>query len=253
MVHVVHSDTDITPYDMATLGSRSTFHMGLAVKLAAEDAKAKLEAMAKEVGLPPGSNVPIRELFERKYKMQAGTVVGTGSYIPPYTSPDHSNGQSENVTPFWMVGATAVELEIDTETGHMRIERMINVADVGRSINPQIVETQLSGAAIMQLGFTTTEKMEFEAGQVTNASFADYKIPGILDLPGSMTNVVVDVNQHNGPFGAKGVGESGTSGVSPAIANAVEDAIGVRITSLPITPEKIYRAIRAAENEPLED
>jgi len=68
-----------------------------------------------------------------------------------------------------------------------------------------------------------------------------------------MTNVVVDVNQHNGPFGAKGVGESGTSGVSPAIANAVEDAIGVRITSLPITPEKIYRAIRAAENEPLED
>src|SRR5712675_1387850 len=152
MVHVVHSNTDITPYDMATLGSRSTFHMGLAVKLAAEDAKAKLEAMAKEVGLPPGSNVPIRELFERKYKMQAGTVVGTGSYIPPYTSPDHSNGQSENVTPFWMVGATAVELEIDTETGHMRIERMINVADVGRSINPQIVETQLSGAAIMQLG-----------------------------------------------------------------------------------------------------
>src|SRR5712675_173231 len=152
MVHVVHSNTDITPYDMATLGSRSTFHMGLAVKLAAEDAKAKLEALAKEVGLPPGSNVPIRELFERKYKMQAGTVVGTGSYIPPYTSPDHSNGQSENVTPFWMVGATAVELEIDTETGHMRIERMINVADVGRSINPQIVETQLSGAAIMQLG-----------------------------------------------------------------------------------------------------
>ncbi|HEY2754697.1 MAG TPA: xanthine dehydrogenase family protein molybdopterin-binding subunit [Pseudolabrys sp.] len=253
MVHVVHSDTDVTPYDMATLGSRSTFHMGLAVKRAAEDAKAKLEAMAQEVGLPPGSNVPIRELFERKYKMQAGTVVGTGDYIPPYTPPDHSNGQSENVTPFWMVGATAVEIEIDTETGHMRIEKMINVADVGRSINPQIVETQLSGAAIMQLGFTTTEKMEFEAGQVTNASFADYKIPGFEDLPESMTSVVVDANQHNGPFGAKGVGESGTFGVSPAIANAVEDAIGVRITSLPITPEKIYRAIRAAQNEPLED
>ena len=151
-----------------------------------------------------------------------------------------------------MVGATAVEIAIDTETGHMKIERMINVADVGRSINPQIVETQLSGASIMQLGFTTTEKMEFDAGQVTNASFADYKIPGMLDLPENMSSVVVDANQHNGPFGAKGVGESGTFGVSPAIANAVEDAIGVRITSLPITPEKIYRAIRAA-NDPLED
>jgi CO/xanthine dehydrogenase Mo-binding subunit len=251
-VKVVHSDTDVTPYDMATLGSRSTFHMGLAVKKAAEDAKMKLEALAAEVGLPPGSNVPIRELFERKYKMQAGTIVGTGDFIPLYTPPNHDNGQSENVTPFWMVGATAVEIAIDTETGHMKIERMINVADVGRSINPQIVETQLSGASIMQLGFTTTEKMEFEAGQVTNASFADYKIPGMLDLPENMSSVVVDANQHNGPFGAKGVGESGTFGVSPAIANAVEDAIGVRITSLPITPEKIYRAIRAA-NDPLED
>ena len=252
-VRVVHSDTDVTPYDMATLGSRSTFHMGHAVRLAAEDARGKLEALAAEVGLPPGSNVPVPELFLRKYKMQAGNVIGTGSYIPSYTPPGHDTGQSDNVTPFWMVGATGVELEVDTETGHVRITRMINVADVGRAINPRIVEAQLSGAAIMQLGFTTTEKMEFEAGQVTNASLADYKIPGFLDLPVSMTNAVVDSNQQNGPFGAKGVGESGTFGVSPAVANAVEDAIGVRITELPITPEKVYRAICAARNEPLED
>lgn len=252
-VRVVHSDTDVTPYDMGTLGSRSTFHMGLAVKLAAEDAKSKLAALAQEVGVPPGSNLPISELFLRKYKMQAGTIVGSGSYIPSYIPPDHGTGQTENATPFWMVGATAVELEIDTETGHVRIEKMINVADVGRSINPRIVESQLSGAAIMQLGFTTTEKMDFEAGQVTNASLADYKIPGILDLPEMMSNVVIDANQNNGPFGAKGVGESGTFGVSPAIANAIEDAIGVRIMSLPITPEKVYRAICAFRNEPLED
>lgn len=252
-VRVVHSDTDVTPYDMATLGSRSTFHMGHAVRLAAEDARAKLAAMAAEVGIAPGSNVPLRELFIRKYKMQAGTVVGTGSYIPDYSSPHQGTGQSANVTPFWMVGATGIELEVDTETGHVRITKMINVADVGRAINPKIVESQLSGAAIMQLGFTTTEKMEFEAGQCINASFADYKIPGFFDLPPTMTNVVVDANQHNGPFGAKGVGESGTFGVSPAYAGAVEDAVGVRITSLPITPEKIYRALCAARNEPLED
>jgi CO/xanthine dehydrogenase Mo-binding subunit len=105
----------------------------------------------------------------------------------------------------------------------------------------------------MQLGFTTTEKMEFTAGQVTNASLADYKIPGFLDLPSTIISEVVDTHQHNGPFGAKGVGESGTFSVSPAIANAVEDAIGVRITALPITPEVVYLALRAARGEPVED
>src|SRR5476651_1688864 len=164
--------------------------MGNAVKLAAEDARHKLQALAVEVGLSPGSNAPLRELFVRKYKMQAGNVIGVGGYIPSYQSPDHHTGQSDDVTPFWMVGATGVELEVDTETGHFRIVRMINLADAGRAINPRIVETQLSGAAIMQLGFTTTEKMEFEAGQVTNASLADYKIPGFLDLPAAMRSEV---------------------------------------------------------------
>ena len=95
--------------------------------------------------------------------------------------------------------------------------------------------------------------MQFEDGQVTNATLADYKIPGFLDLPPMMTNAIVDSNQNNGPFGAKGVGESGTFGVSPAIANAVEDAIGVRMPELPITPEKVLRALCAAGNEPLEE
>ena len=252
-VRVIHSDTDATPYDMGTLGSRSTFHMGHAVRLAAEEAKQKLAAIAEEVGLPPGSNVPVPELFLRKYKMQAGNVIGTGSFIPNYTPPDHDTGQSDNVTPFWMAGATGVELEVDTETGHVKLIKMINVADVGRTINPKIVECQLSGGSIMQLGFTMTEKMEFDAGQCTNASFADYKIPGFLDLPPVITNEIVDTEQENGPFGAKGVGESGTFGVSPAIANAIHDAVGVRITSLPIKPEAVYRAIKAAQNEPIED
>jgi CO/xanthine dehydrogenase Mo-binding subunit len=251
-VKIVHPDTDVTPYDMATLGSRSTFHSGNAVRLAAEDARGKLAALAAEVGLPPGSNVPISELFKKKYGMQAGNVIGVGSYIPSYTSPDQ-HGQSTNVTPFWMVGGTGVEVEVDTETGHVRVTKMINVGDLGRPINPRIVETQLSGAAIMQLGFTMTEKMDFDAGQCTNASFADYKIPGFLDLPQVMTSEAVESEQRNGPFGAKGVGESGTFGVSPAIANAIDDAVGVRLTALPLTPEAVYRALRAAANDPLED
>jgi len=243
-VTVVHSDTDVTPYDMATLGSRSLFHMGNAVKLAAQDAKQKLAALREELKLPPDSEVS--EIFKKKYGMQAGNVVGTGSYLPSYKSPDQ-NGLTDNATPFWMVGGTGVELEVDTETGRVRITRLINVGDVGTPINPRIVETQLSGAAIMQLGFTLFEKMQFDdRGQLRNASFAEYKIPGLLDLPAEILNEAVVAEQRSGPFGAKGVGETGTFGVSPAIANAIHDAVGVRLTSLPMNPEAVWEKLEEA-------
>jgi CO/xanthine dehydrogenase Mo-binding subunit len=242
-VKVVHPDTDVTPYDMATLGSRSTYHMGHAVRLAAEDARAKIEALAVELGLPRGSNVPLAELFRKKYGMQAGNIVGTGSFVPSYASPDHATGLTPNATPFWMVGGTGAEVEVDTETGQVRVLRLINVADLGNPINPKIVETQLSGGAIMQLGFTLMEKMEFRDGQLLNPSLADYKIPGMRDLPARIENEAVAAVQHSGPFGAKGVGESATFGVSPAIANAIDDAVGVRLMELPMTADAVYAAI----------
>jgi CO/xanthine dehydrogenase Mo-binding subunit len=249
-VKVVHGNTDVAPYDMGTLGSRSTFHMGNAVKLAAEDARAKLFALAAEVGLPAGTNYDVKEIFRKRYGMQAGNVIGTGTYVPRYTSPDPKTGQSDNVTPFWMVGGTGAEVEVDTETGHVRVLRMINAADAGRPINPKICRTQLSGGAIMQLGFTLYEDMVFDGGQVTNASFADYKIPGFRDVP-PMESDLVTASQETGPFGAKGVGESSTFSVSPAIANAIHDAVGIRLTELPIKPETLLRALRAAEGRPL--
>src|SRR5690348_9837351 len=242
-VRVVHPDTDVTPYDMATLGSRSTFHMRNAVKRAAEDARAKIEALKAELGLPPGSNIPVAELFRRKYGMQAGNVVGVGSFVPSYASPDHETGLTPNATPFWMVGGTGAEVEVDTETGHVRVVRLINVADLGTPINPRIVETQLSGGAIMQLGFTMQERMEYADGQLLNPSLADYKIPGMRDLPARIENEAVAAVQQSGPFGAKGVGETATFGVSPAIANAIDDAVGVRLRELPLTPEAVYRAL----------
>ena len=242
-VKVVHPDTDVTPYDMATLGSRSTYHMGHAVRLAAEDARAKIEALAAELGLPRGSNVPLAELFRKKYGMQAGNIVGTGSFVPSYASPDHATGLTPNATPFWMVGGTGAEVEVDTETGQVRVQRLINVADLGNPINPKIVETQLSGGAIMQLGFTLMEKMEFRDGQLLNPSLADYKIPGMRDLPARIENEAVAAVQHSGPYGAKGVGESATFGVSPAIANAIDDAVGVRLMELPMTADAVYAAI----------
>ena len=251
-IRIVPRDTDVTPYDMGTLGSRSLFHMGHAVRLAAEDAKAKLAALAREVGEPEGSNAPLAALFAKKYGMQAGNIVGTGTYKPDYVAPEPGTGQTPNATPFWMTAGSGVELEVDTETGHIRILRLINVADLGNPINPKIVETQLSGGALMQLGFTLFEKMHIDGGQVTNASLADYKIPGIHDVPAVMENEAVEAWQSNGPFGAKGVGELATFGVSPAIANAIEDAVGVRLTELPLTPEAVFRALRAKAGRPLE-
>ncbi|MDE1904281.1 MAG: xanthine dehydrogenase family protein molybdopterin-binding subunit [Alphaproteobacteria bacterium] len=242
-VRVVHPDTDVTPYDMATLGSRSTFHMGNAVKRAAEDVRAKIDALKAELGLPAGSNIPVAELFRRKYGMQAGNIVGVGSFVPDYASPDHDTGLTPNATPFWMVGGTGAEVEVDTETGHVRVTRLINVADLGTPINPRIVETQLSGGAIMQLGFTMQERMEYADGQLLNPTLADYKIPGMRDLPTRIENEAVAATQTSGPFGAKGVGETATFGVSPAIANAIDDAVGVRLTDLPLTPEAVYRAL----------
>ena len=241
-ITVVHSDTDVTPYDMATLGSRSLFHMGNAVKLAAEEASKKLAELKSELGL--AADADVGDVFKKKYGMQAGNVTGTGSYIPTYRSPD-ANGLTDNATPFWMVGATGVEVEVDTETGRVRVTRMVNVADVGTPINPRIVETQLSGAAIMQLGFTLLEKMQFDgSGQLRNASLAEYRIPGFLDIPPVITNEAVVAEQRTGPFGGKGVGETGTFGVSPAIANAVHDAVGVRISSLPLTAEAVFMAMQ---------
>ena len=249
-VRVIHSDTEVTPYDMGTLGSRSTFHMGTAVRLAAEDAKRQIAAFASDLGLPDGSNLSLSDMFRRKYGMQAGNIIGTATFIPDYQKPDQ-NGQSTKATPFWGVGAAGAEVEIDTDTGALTVTRLISIADVGTAINPKLVQVQLSGAAIMQLGFTMTENMIFRDGQLTNGSLADYKIPSMLDMPNEFVNEFTRTRQASGPFGAKGAGETTTIALSPAIGNAVADAIGVHLTDLPLTPESILRALRAKDGNPL--
>jgi CO/xanthine dehydrogenase Mo-binding subunit len=252
-VKVVPRDSDVTPYDMGTLGSRSLFHMGNAVRIAAEEVRNKIAALAREVGEPAGSNIPLAELFKKKYGMQAGNIIGTGTYKPDYLPASHDTGLSTKVTPFWMVGGAGAEVEVDTETGEVRVTKVVNVIDCGKRINPRIVETQISGASLMQLGFTMFEKMHLDGGQVTNASLADYKIPAMLDVPAVMVNEAIDAYQHNGPFGAKGAGESATLALSPAIANAIDDAVGVRLMELPLTAEAVYRALRQKAGKPLGD
>lgn len=248
-VRVVHPDTDVTPYDMSTLGSRSTFHMGTAVRLAAEDALRQVALLRQSLGLEADDPRPLRELFRMKYGMQAGNVIGTGSFVPHYRKPD-ADGQTDAATPYWGVGATGAEVEVDVETGWVTVTRVINVIDAGTVLNPRLVRQQISGAAIMQLGFTLTEHMVFRDGQLTNGSLADYKIPNILDMPADWVCQWVDSRQHDGPFGAKGAGEFSSIALSPAIGNAVADALGVRFTDLPITPEGVYHALRERAVEP---
>jgi len=267
-IRVVHPDTDVTPYDMATLGSRSTYHMGNAIRRAAEDARAQLlriAATALKTGIDElecrdgavmtrsGTRMTFCELMVARFAMQAGNVIGVGSFIPPYEKPDQDTGQSRQITPFWMLGGAGAEIEVDTETGRIRVTKLVNVGDAGTAINPDIVERQLIGAGTMQYGFTIFEEMIFNEGQVVNASFADYKIPGMLDLPDDLTGELVEVPHKHGPFGAKGVGETGMFCVSPAIGNALYDAIEVRVMEMPLTPERVLRALRQAENRPLEN
>jgi len=252
-VKIIHPDTDVTPYDMGTLGSRSLFHMGHAIQRAAEDVRNKISALRKEVGEPEGSNAPIAALLQKRHGMQAGNIIGSGAYKPDYEPPSRETGQSSNVTPFWLISGAGAEVEVDIETGHVKIAKLVNVVDAGKTVNPSIVETQISGGAMMQLGFTLFEQIHLDGGQITNASLADYRIPGFHDLPLKMENLYVAHDQSNGPFGAKGVGESSMFCISPAIANAIEDAVGIRLTTLPLDPEAVYRAIRNKAGRPLED
>ncbi|MBI2821358.1 MAG: xanthine dehydrogenase family protein molybdopterin-binding subunit [Acidobacteria bacterium] len=263
-VSVVGPDTDVTPFDHLSVGSRSTFYMGNAVLRAAEQIRRQLIShVSKEWGVPcealdlsggsvvhkerPGRAIPYTEVIQQIYHMPAGSLIGQGGYVPEYKSPDPNTGQSESVAVFWFAGGNAVDIEVDPDTGKLRIMKLVTVGEVGKAINPASVRTQLSGAAIMRLGHSLFEACRFDGGQMINNTLSDYKVPTFLDLPEVMETEYIEVEHPEGPFGAKGVGETGTFGLAPAIANAVYDAVGVWVKDLPLTPEKVLRAIKDAE------
>ncbi len=259
-VHIVQPDTDITPYDTITAGSRSTYHMGNAVRMAAGKIKAQLfQAVATRLEVSPDDLVArdgrifvqgteergmtIGEAFLAKFKSLGTTITGEAVCQPDAMPMDPNTGQSEKCTEYWFPSATSAEVEVDTETGKVKVLQFFSVGDTGTAINPKHCEQQLLGSAITHLGLTLFEEMIFDEGQLVNGSLLDYQVASIKDLPESFRPIVVEVPHETGPFGAKGVGETGALTVSAAIANAIEDAIGVRIRDLPITPEKILRAL----------
>ena len=259
-VHIVQPDTDVTPYDTITAGSRSTYHMGNAVRMAA--AKVRMElfaAVASKLEVSPDDLVmrdgrifvrgfeergmTIPQAFLAKFGSLGTTIIGEAVCQTSAIPMDPETGLSEKCTEYWFPSATAAEVEVDPETGKVRVLSLYSVGDAGTAINPKHCEQQLIGGAIAHLGQTLFEFLSLEDGQILNGTLLDYQIASIRDFPETIKPVLVEVPLASGPFGAKGVGETGGLTVSAAIANAVEDALGVRIKELPITPEKIFRAL----------
>ena len=259
-VHIVQPDTDVTPYDTITAGSRSTYHMGNAVRLAAAKVKAQLcDVVAAKLEVDPDDLVAgkgrihvrgleergmsVSEIFLAKFGSLGTTLAAEAVCQPTAAHMDPETGQSEKCTEYWFPSATAAEVEVDTETGQVKVLQLYSVGDTGTAINPRHCEQQLQGAALMHLGLTMFEEMIFDEGQLINGSMLDYQVASIRDMPQLVRPIVVQVPHEDGPFGAKGAGETGALTVAPAIANAIEDAVGVRIRDLPITPERVLRAL----------
>jgi CO/xanthine dehydrogenase Mo-binding subunit len=259
-VHIVQPDTDVTPYDTITAGSRSTYHMGNAVRMAAGKIKAELcEVVASKLEVDPddlvlrNGRVSVRgmeergmtvgEIFLAKFGSLGTTLAAEAVCQPAAGHMDPETGQSEKCTEYWFPSATAAEVEVDTETGQVKVLQLFSVGDTGTAINPRHCEQQLLGAALMHLGLTLFEEMIYDEGQLVNGSLLDYQVASIKDMPEAFRPIVVEVPHETGPFGAKGAGETGALTVAPAIANAIEDAVGIRIRDLPLTPEKVLRAL----------
>jgi len=251
-------DTDMTPYDASTTSSRSTFHMGNAVKNAAKDARDQiLNIAARVLGQPPAElGIEAGNVFALKNKTnrvsytdvlknqcRAGIdILGRGSYYPDDEGVCAGPWSSPSI--FWMYGAHYVEVAVDVETGQVRVTKIVGAHDVGRAINPAACEGQIEGGIIQGLGPALMEEMLIgEKGEVRNPTFLDYKLPTAMDIP-EIIPIIVEAHCNEGPWGAKGLGEMTTVPIAPAIANAVYDAVGVRIKDLPITAEKLLKAIK---------
>ena len=266
-VTVIDSDTDITPWDVGSHASRTTFIAGNSARLAAADAKGQiLEGAAENLGErvedldmkggkifrkgEPEEWIPFAKMVRSKHFRPDGNVIlAKGWYEPPTERQDKEF--RGNISATYGFATQAVEVEVDTETGEVAVLRIVAAHDVGRAINPLAVEGQIQGGVSMGLGYGLYEELVVQDGEVLNPNFADYALPTAKDMP-PIDSIIVETDDPAGPFGAKGMAEPACIPTAPAIANAVYDAVGVRIRELPITPEKVLKALKEKEDEPLE-
>lgn len=258
-------DTDHTPYEWQTVASRTTYCAGNAVKLAAEDARNEILDLAQiKMGygkrdlelrdgfvvhkMHPEIKVPISTFALGLTMPDAsgihGPLIGKGSFVVPNNMGfDHETGQGTKPVAFWTMGVNGAEVEIDTETGEIRVLKMVSCFDPGKVINPKLYDAQVEGAMVQALGTALFEELKLKDGKVLNKSFVDYKIPTADDMP----EMVVKVAEHaepTGPFGARGIGEPVMVPGAPAIANAIANALGVRFYRMPITADDVLKALK---------
>ncbi|MGB9843778.1 xanthine dehydrogenase family protein molybdopterin-binding subunit, partial [Thermodesulfovibrio yellowstonii] len=180
-------------------------------------------------------------------------IVASGQFFVEFASalqdPETSQGGHPNV--HYTVGAAAIKLEVDKQTGKIRILKVVEAIDCGKAINPVNVKDQMIGGLLQGLATALYEDMRFDKnGKILNPNFTDYKIPTSLDIPDEVVPIIVEVPQPDGPYGARGMAEHPMIPAAPMVANAVEDAVGVRIKALPVTAEKIALALAKGEKEP---
>jgi 4-hydroxybenzoyl-CoA reductase alpha subunit len=259
-IRILTNDTDLTPYDLGSWGSRSTFVCGNAVRMAAKEAKRELLEVAGEMleatpqelvvqnGLisvigSPDIGISVAEVIRYSVSKKASSVSGKGRFIDKSAAGSDLNEGYASHIPTFCFATQAAEVEVDTETGKVNVLKIVAAHDTGTAINPMSAEGQIEGGVIQGVGFTLMEKLSVKNGRVENSSFLDYKIPTSDDIP-EVEAILVETEDPAGPFGGKGIGETGLVPTAPAIANAIFDAIGVRFKELPITPEKILRALK---------
>lgn len=250
-------DSLVTPYSQGALANRQTTIGGRAVQLAAADLKQLIEEAASEMAGEPvrmnkgrlesaaGSMMELAAVAAYYHNRTSGlTLTGEGSYVPPLAEYDETSYGNISVT--YSFAAHAAAVEVDRETGAFKIKRIASVHDSGRIVNPLAARGQVYGGVAQGVGFTCYEGYLFDRGRVVNKTLADYRIPTALDVP-DIAYHFIETADPEGPQGAKGLGEVVQVPVPGALANAVADAAGVRVTELPITAEKIYRAISKGE------
>jgi CO/xanthine dehydrogenase Mo-binding subunit len=261
-VALTSPDTSLTPYDQGTSASRTTTLVGRAVYEACLDARNQLLEMAAGLlDISPADIVvqdgvliagdrrlTFAETISQHFGLPGAEVIGKGEW-----QPSRASGSVGGSAVFWEIGMGGAEVEIDEETGAVNVLQYVSMADVGQAIHQQQCEAQDEGGAMQGLGSTLFEALISEDGQLLNPNLIDYRVPLFSDLPASFGTVLLQHANGPGPYGAKGVGESGMFCVAPAIGNAIARATGVRLHDLPLTPERVWRALRQARQQGTDD
>ena len=258
-INIINNDTDVCPWDVGAHASRTTFVAGNSALGAAQKIREQMLAVAAQnMGEDPAlldiKNGVVFSMQDREKSMPLSKVLRKAHYSPGgkmftaehFYDPPNENFDKEfkgNLSVSYAYGVHGVEVEVDRETGQIKILNYIAAHDVGKAINPMLLEGQIYGGGLMGIGYALGETMIYEKGHLKNGSFLDYKMPTAKDVP-PVQAVIVETDEQAGPFGAKGIGEPGLVPTAPAIANAIYDAVGVRIRDLPITPEKVLRALQ---------